>query len=227
MNPHLPHEDRPIVHVVDDDLQILRLFERLSDDQPWQVRTWSDGQRFLDEVDLRSDDPLETGVLVLDLRMPGVSGLDILQRIVDAESPMPVIFMSEAAAVSDAMTAVKKGILDFIEKPFTIDAMRQLIAHAIEEGIRKREHSQALHALQKHYASLTKREREVMDEVVAGNPNKVIGANLGISAKTVEVHRAKVMSKMRASSVADLVRMAMRLRGEVSTASPPPNPRHG
>lgn len=196
--------NEPTVFIVDDDLAVARSLHWLIDTVRLRVETFSSAQAFLDGFDAS-----KPGCLVLDVRMPGMSGLDLQERLAAQRINIPIIFITGHGDVQMAVRAVQAGAFDFVEKPFNDQDLLDRIQKAIacDAGRRDREAQQT--GLKALFASLTPRENEVMEMVVAGMSNKAVANVLGLSAKTVEVHRAKVMEKMRARSVSDLVKMAM------------------
>jgi RNA polymerase sigma factor (sigma-70 family) len=194
----------PTVFIVDDDQAVARSLRWLIETVRLKVETFSSAQGFLDGYD--SSKP---GCLVLDVRMPGMSGLDLQERLAAQRIHVPIIFITGHGDVQMAVRAVQSGAFDFIEKPFNDQDMLDRIQKAIIFDAGQRDRSMQRVQLSARFANLTPREREVLDLVVEGISNKAIANSLGLSAKTVEVHRAKVMEKMHARSVADLVKMAM------------------
>jgi RNA polymerase sigma factor (sigma-70 family) len=194
----------PTVFIVDDDLAVARSLRWLIESVQLKVETFASAQAFLDGYDAA-----KPGCLVLDVRMPGMSGIELQERLTAQRIRVPIIFITGHGDVQMAVRAVQAGAFDFIEKPFNdqdlLDRMQRAISFDAERRGRDTQRAQ-LCAL---FASLTPREREVMDLVVEGMSNKAVANTLGLSAKTVEVHRAKVMEKMNARSVSDLVRMSM------------------
>lgn len=197
----------PVVHVVDDEPSILQLFRQIAHMGNFEVRTYSTGRGFLEKADV-----MAPGCLVLDLNLPDMSGIEVLEELARRQSPMPAIFMSGRARVSQAVLAIKLGSLDFMEKPFPVKGMLEAIQRALEFDRDQREKAQQRLEMRARLDQLTPREAEVMGLVVQGHPNKVIAAELGVSPKTVEVHRANVMRKTGAQSVAELVRIVMTAR---------------
>lgn len=147
--------------------------------------------------------------MVLDVRLPGISGLELLETLSNRDSKLPVIVITGHADVPMAVRAMKHGAVDFIEKPYSDQILLERIQQAMADDARRRENQADVSDICKRADGLTSREQEVMQMVVAGKANKQIAADLDISQKTVEVHRARVMSKMQAGSVAELVRMNM------------------
>lgn len=190
-----------MVRVVDDESPIQDLFRHICQREGLEMQGFVAAEPFLQALD---DSP---GCLVLDLHLPGKSGLEVLTAMADAGNKMPVICMSGLAAVHDAVQALKLGSIDFVEKPFSIAEMVAAIHRALDADDAQRQHDQNQRELATRFAAMTPREREVMELVVAGLPNKLIATRLGVSPKTVEVHRAHVMQKSRASSLAELVRL--------------------
>lgn len=193
---------RGLVRVVDDEAPIHTLFQQICQREGLACECYSCGKPFLTALD-----PEVPGCLVLDLNLPDCSGLDVLSKLAELDVHLPVVCMSGLADVRDAVRALKLGSIDFVEKPFALADMVAAIHRAIDADQRNREQDAARRELLARFAAMTPREREVMDLVVAGLPNKLIATRLGVSPKTIEVHRAHVMQKSRANSLADLVRM--------------------
>lgn len=192
------------VFVVDDDQAVARSLRWLFESVKLKVETFSSAQSFLDGYD--SSKP---GCLVLDVRMPGMSGLDLQERLAAQRIYLPIIFITGHGDVQMAVRAVKSGAFDFVEKPFNDQDLLERIHKAITFDAVQRSQDTQRTQLRALFASLTTREREVLDLVVEGKSNKAIANWFGLSAKTIEVHRAKMMEKMQARSVADLVKMTM------------------
>ena len=194
----------PTVYVVDDDPSTRELLAWLMQRQGLAVACFADAHAFL--AGYRTDAP---GCLVLDLNLPGMDGLDLQQFLKARGVALPVIFLSGGADVPKAVRAVREGAVDFIEKPFDYKRVVALVEECMERdarGRRERAHREAIAA---RLALLTHREREVMEQVVAGRMNREIAEGLGISVKTVEAHRAKIMEKLEVASVAELVQVVM------------------
>ncbi len=194
------------VHVVDDDASVLRGVSWLLESAGFTVATYPNGDEFV----ARYLAGAEPECIVLDLRMPGLSGLDVQARFIERGWTMPIIFLTAHGQVADAVAALKRGAFDFLEKPFADDALLDRVRAALERDRERRREAGVQAEAAARIASLTKREHQVALRVAAGLPNKVIAEELGISARTVEVYRAKAMSKTGAHSLAELVRLVVR-----------------
>jgi len=199
-------DSKPTVFVVDDDVSVRESLESLIDLAGWRPETFASAQAFLARPHL--DSP---SCLVLDVSLPDLNGLDLQQRIAD-RTDLPIIFITGHGDVPMTVRAMKAGAVEFLTKPFSDDVLLSAIRNAIERSRSALSHEAELHALRGRYAQLSPREREVMALVVSGLLNKQVGAELGISEITVKAHRGQVMRKMKADSLADLVRMAARLQ---------------
>ncbi len=196
--------NNPTVFIVDDD-------EAVRDSVRWlilsvnlEVKTFSSAQDFLDTFK-----PEQEGCLLLDMRMPGMSGLALLAKLRESGSNIPTIFLTGHGDVPMAVRALKEGAVDFLEKPYNDQVLLDCVHKALEQSEQINQLRVEQHIINERYAALTPREAEVMSMIVEGQPNKVIGNSLSISIKTVETHRAKIMDKMKADSVSHLVRMAV------------------
>jgi FixJ family two-component response regulator len=196
----------PVVFVVDDDVSVRESLELLLRIAGWQARMFSTAQAFLDHPTA-----MVPSCLILDVNLPGLNGLDLQQRIAAERPHMPIIFITGFGDVPITVRAMKAGAVEFLTKPFDDDVLLQAIDSAIDRSRNALEHEENLQALRATYATLTPREQQVLAMVVAGRLNKQIGADLGISEITVKAHRGKVMRKMKARSLAELVKMAARL----------------
>lgn len=192
----------PVVHVVDDDQSIRRAMELLMKSVGLRYRIFESGAAFLDYYTADC-----CGCLVLDIRMPGIGGLDLQERLRGMGCTMPVIFITGFGDVPMAVEAMQNGAFDFLEKPFRDQDLLDRVAAALDADSAHREEAEAAGDIARRTARLTNREREVYDLVVTGKPNKVIAHELGVSQRTIEIHRARVMEKMEARSLAELVRM--------------------
>jgi FixJ family two-component response regulator len=193
------------VFVVDDDRSVLRALARLLASAGMQVETFTSPKEFLDRAP--HDGP---GCVVLDLRMPGASGLDVQDTLAAEGRLLPIVFLSGHGSVPATVRAMKGGAVDFLTKPFRDDDLIAAIESGIARSIAMRSEHAEVEGLRNRIASLTPREREVFPLVAEGLPNKQIAGRLGTAEKTIKVHRARVMEKMGAGSLADLVRMAER-----------------
>jgi FixJ family two-component response regulator len=196
----------PIVFVVDDDPSVRTAVQRLLTSVGLPCETFGSAADFL----TRTSRPAY-GCLVLDVRMPGASGLDLQRILHESRTDLPIIFVTAHADVPLTVRAMKAGALEVLTKPFDDQALLDAVYQALEQARVRSHDREELERLRERFETLTVREREVMARVVRGMLNKQIAAELGIVEKTIKVHRAQVMHKMQADSVADLVRMADRL----------------
>jgi two-component system response regulator FixJ len=193
-----------VVHLIDDDEAVRRALAFLLGTAGMAVRVYESAQSFLDGLDT-----VQPGCVVSDVRMPGMDGLELQRRLKDKGVAMPVIIMTGHADVPLAVEAMKRGAVDFIEKPFPDDILLSAIRTALDKLGRQASRSSEAGQVRTRLESLSPRERQVLDGLLAGHPNKTIAYDLGLSPRTVEVHRANVMTKMGASSLSELVRMAL------------------
>ena len=197
-------QSEPTVFVVDDDPAVLRGLRLLMKSVKLNVETYLSAQEFLDDYD-----PAQPGCLLLDLRMPGISGLELQEILRTRNIPIPIIIITGYGEVPAAVQAMRKGAVDFLEKPFNDQVLLDHVQKAIAEDAQIRQQRAEQEAVLARFALLTPREREVMDLVIAGKSNKVIASQLGISPKTVEFHRSHIMKKMKVGSVAGLVALVI------------------
>jgi len=195
---------RPTIFVVDDDLAVRDALKLLLRSVGQSVETYGAGQEFLEAY---SED--RPGCLVLDIRMPGMSGLELQQKLNEKHSILPIIFITGHGDVPMAVEAMQAGAVDFIQKPFRDQDLIDRINQALEKDTSNRAALGERNDIRRRLETLTPREREVLDLVVHGKANKVIAGDLKLSQRTVEIHRARVMEKMQASSLAHLVRMVL------------------
>jgi two-component system response regulator FixJ len=193
-----------VVHVVDDDDAVRRSLSFLLASDGLPVRLHESADAFLGHID-----GVQEGCVVTDVRMPGLDGIEFLRRLKKEGLALPVIVITGHADVPMAVEALKQGAVDFIEKPFSDDLFLAAVRSALaSRAVETREHARAAD-MRERVEHLSEREREVLDRLVAGKANKVIAFELGISARTVEIYRANVMTKMQAKSLSELVRMAV------------------
>jgi FixJ family two-component response regulator len=195
-----------MVFVVDDDAPMRESLRNLIRSVGLRVELFSSAQEFLE-----SNRPDVPSCLVLDVRLPGLSGLDLQRRTTEARIEIPIIFITGYGDIPMTVGAMKAGAVEFLSKPFRDQDLLDAIQQALERDRKARDQRAALEELRSRFASLTPREREVMARVVAGLLNKQIGVELGMSETTVKIHRHQVMDKMRAGSLPELVRMADKL----------------
>ncbi len=195
-----------VVYVVDDDRAVRHALQRLLKSAGYRVLAHPTCEEFL-----RQPPSNIPGCLLLDIQMPGLSGLELQEKLAESGRRIPVVFITGYATVPQSVQAMKAGAHDFLEKPFDADRLLEIVGNAIKSDQTTLREQRMVRDLRERFESLTPREREVMAGVVAGKLNKQIAGDLGTSEKTIKVHRARVMEKMQAESVAELVRMAERL----------------
>jgi len=199
----------PTVFVVDDDQAMRQSLQWLIESVGMAVETYGSADEFMNNYY-----PGRAGCLLLDVRMPGMSGLELQQHFVDHEIRIPIIIITGHGDVPMAVRAMKAGAVDFIEKPFNDELLLESIRNALVYDFEQRTTQSERAEIAARLDQLTPREHEVMEMVTDGRSNKDIAASLGVSAKTVEAHRARVMEKMRADSLPDLVKMALAAAGQ-------------
>lgn len=195
--------DRPLIHVVDDEESVRRSASFLLKTSGYAVRTWESGTAFLKEVR-----HAETGCILLDVRMPEMDGLEVQQQLNERGVTMPVIVLTGHGDVGTAVKAMKAGAVDFLEKPFATDALEDSIRRAFERLDAEKNVMVRAADAEVVLGVLSEREREVLEGLAQGYPNKTIAYDLGISPRTVEVHRANIMTKLKARSLSEALRIA-------------------
>jgi two-component system response regulator FixJ len=191
-----------MIYLVDDDADVRHALSVLLTNKGFEVSTYSSGERFLDSIG-----PNDRGCVVTDVRMPGISGVELLTRMKEARILIPVIVMTAYADVPLAIQVMKQGAIDLLEKPFTGEALVASINAACAKANNLQARDDEIREIQKRMATLTAREGEVLTGLLNGRANKMIAFNLGIGIRTVETHRATVMAKMKVESLAELVRL--------------------
>jgi len=196
--------NKPVVYVIDDDPAMRDALSLLLQTEDLETRTFDSAEAFL-----KNFTHTDCGCILLDVRMPGMSGLELQKLIIQKEINMPVTIMTGYADVPMAVEAMRNGAVDFIEKPFDNERLLKMVHKCLQ----KSHQLQAVHDTQHHgqekIGRLTRRERQVMDMLVSGSQNRLIAERLGISPRTVEIHRARVMEKLEAKSLSDVVRLAL------------------
>jgi FixJ family two-component response regulator len=197
---------QPIIHVVDDDPSFRTAVTRLLRAAKYEVRGYASASEFFD-----SDPCGNPGCILLDLRMPGASGLDLQQSLAQMEERLPIIFLTGHGDIPASVRAIKAGAVDFLTKPVRREALLTAIQNALGVDATGRATRAALRELHDRYENLTAREREVLAHVVGGKLNKQIAFDLGTAERTIKAHRASIMEKLRVQSVAELARLAQEL----------------
>jgi two-component system response regulator FixJ len=200
-------ETKPTIFVVDDDRSVRESTELMLKSVGFHVKTFVSAQDFL-----KTDIEEGLGCLILDVRMPGMSGLDLQEKLISAKSLLPVIFITGHGTVPMSVRAMKAGAVDFLQKPFEEQDLLDAINRTITRQREKRSKREEIDKIQQHIQALTAREYEVFSLLVTGMANKEIAYQLGTSERTIKAHRAQVMEKMKAGSLADLVRFAEQLK---------------
>lgn len=205
MSPEAASE--PTVFIVDDDPPVREAIGMLVQSVGIRAEEYATATDFLAAYDGE-----RRGCLVLDVRMPGMSGIELQKQLTSRQSTLPIIFITGHGDVPLAVQAIRAGALDFIEKPFRDQDLLDRIQQALDQEADRRMRREEVEEVRRRFGRLTQREREVLEHVVEGEANKVIASRLGVSQRTVEIHRANVMRKTGADSLASLVRMAVQSR---------------
>jgi two-component system response regulator TtrR len=201
------------VYVVDDDEAVRDSLKWLLEASDYRVELYESGESFIAKYD-----PDAIAVLVLDVRMPGMSGLEVQEHLIARKADLPIIFITGHGDVSMAVNALKRGAVDFIEKPFEQAALKQLVERMLQEARERRVKAERESINESMLAKLTPREQQVLERIINGRLNKQIADDLGISIKTVEAHRSSIMDKTNSGTVADLMRVVMGSKTMLKTA---------
>jgi FixJ family two-component response regulator len=200
--------EEPIIHVVDDDDSLRKAVTRLLRAAGYDVRAYASAGDFA----LASREKNRRGCVLLDVRMPGPSGLDLQEALAKEDEPLPIIFLTAHGDVQTSVRAMKAGAVDFLTKPIKRDVLLSAVRTALARDLRLHTSHEQRRDLRMRFAKLTPREREVFELVVAGRLNKQIAADLGMAERTVKAHRGQVMAKMHAKSLAELVHLADKMQ---------------
>ena len=192
------------VYVVDDDEAVRDSLQWLLEGKDYRVRCFESAEAFLSRFD-----PREVACLIADIRMDGMSGMELQDRLIERQSPLPIVFITGHGDVPMAVETMKKGALDFIQKPFNEEHLLPLVERMLDKARESFAVQQEVANREALIAKLTTREAQVLERIVAGRLNKQIADDLGISIKTVEAHRANIMEKLNAATVADLLKIAL------------------
>ena len=198
------------VYIVDDDEAVRDSLRWPLEANNYRVRAFPSGESFLAEYDEK-----RPSVLIVDVRMPGMSGLELQEQLLARKSTMPIVFITGHGDVPMAVSTIKKGAIDFLEKPFDETDLREIVGRMFEQANERLSQAQAQREHDAMLARLTAREQQVLERIVAGRLNKQIADDLGISIKTVEAHRANIMEKLQVTTVADLMKVAL-IKPEIS-----------
>ncbi|MGX9526090.1 MULTISPECIES: response regulator transcription factor [Alcaligenes] len=191
----------PLIHLLDDDAAVRQSLSLLISTVGLRVQTWADPQQFLESFDRQS-----IGALILDVRMPGISGLTLLDTLIEQGVDQPIILLTGHGTVDMCRRAFKAGAVEFLEKPVSDDVLLDTVQQAVRQHVRRRERLAADQWVRERYTSLSEREREVLALIVEGLTNKEIGRALSLSPRTVETHRANLFAKLQVDNLAHLIR---------------------
>ena len=205
--------EKGTIYVVDDDEAVRDSLQWLLEGKGYRVRGFDSAESFLSRFD-----PREVACMFVDIRLGGMTGLELQDKLIERKSPLPIVFITGHGDVPMAVNTMKKGAMDFIEKPFKEDALVSLVERMLDEARTAFSQSQEAASREALLSRLTTREAQVLERIVAGRLNKQIADDLGISIKTVEAHRANVMEKLNANTVADLLKIALGANAPAPTA---------
>lgn len=192
------------IFIVDDDEAVRDSLRWLLEANGYRVRSFNGAEEFLEAYD-----PNQVGVLIADVRMPGMSGLELQEELIARQAPLPIVFITGHGDVPMAVSTMKKGAIDFLEKPFNESDLRTIVARMMDIATERYNQMQAKKTQEAVLSRLTAREQQVLERIVAGRLNKQIAGDLNISIKTVEAHRANIMEKLEVTTVADLMKIAL------------------
>lgn len=192
------------IFIVDDDEAVRDSLRWLLEANGYRVRSFNGAEEFLEAYE-----PNQVGVLIADVRMPGMSGLELQEELIARQAPLPIVFITGHGDVPMAVSTMKKGAIDFLEKPFNESDLRTIVARMMEIATERYNQMQAKKTQEAVLSRLTAREQQVLERIVAGRLNKQIAGDLNISIKTVEAHRANIMEKLEVTTVADLMKIAL------------------
>lgn len=197
-------EEPNTVFIVDDDEAVRDSLRWLLEANGYRVKSFGSAEDFLEAYD-----PEQIGILIVDVRMPGMSGLELQEELIARNAPLPIVFITGHGDVPMAVSTIKKGAIDFLEKPFNETDLRAIVTRMLQEANERASQAQAKRNQQAVLGRLTSREQQVLERIVAGRLNKQIAGDLNISIKTVEAHRANIMEKLEVTTVADLMKIAL------------------
>lgn len=192
------------IYIVDDDEAVRDSLRWLLEANGYRVKCYSGGEQFLEAYDSE-----QIGVLIADVRMPGMSGLELQEALIERQAPLPIVFITGHGDVPMAVSTMKKGAIDFLEKPFNETDLRNIVARMLDDAAERVNQAMIQKSQEAVLARLTAREQQVLERIVAGRLNKQIAGDLSISIKTVEAHRANIMEKLEVTTVADLMKIAL------------------
>jgi FixJ family two-component response regulator len=198
------HQASSMIYIVDDDEAVRDSLRWLLEANGYTVRSYAGAEEFLTAYD-----PNQVGVLIADVRMPGMSGLELQETLIARKAPLPIVFITGHGDVPMAVSTMKKGAVDFLEKPFNEADLRNIVAGMLSQAYERVHDAQVQRDQQAVLGRLTAREQQVLERIVAGRLNKQIAGDLNISIKTVEAHRANIMEKLEVTTVADLMKIAL------------------